>query len=761
MHHKGKMVKKLFAILLLSALTGCSFLTTKPDQLSQQERFKQLGNTQAPVQGKVRIYWNEYSIPYIQTQHDEDLAFALGVVHAHLRIDQIGLYRMISQGRLSEIAGPIPQVKMVDHGLRIMDLDGSARRTWEVMSPESKAWMQEFTRGINWYIAGLKQQPVTNQLMDQPLKPFTVMDILTISKLASADLTWGTYLKYLKQAEKEDWQEVFAYSLQKLKSDSATFDNVSDGGFAQLLKSVTRSGSNSVVVAGHKTTSGSAMIANDPHVGLMLPNFWLLAGVKSPSYHVVGMMIPGVPIFGIGRNEHISWGGTNMRGISSHLFDVSNLDEHEIQIRKETIQRRWWFDSTIEVRDTPYGPILTDLEYFDRDKLPFEVAIDWVGRKGTDELKTFLQLAQAQNWNDFQQAFAGYQVSAMNMVYADDQGNIGMVAAYGQPVLKHPAETLKLVKSINNPIQSVRLPTEHPNPYNPKSGVIASANNKPFQHPEIPFAFSYAINDRVERLKELTYGRDNISLEDLKRLQQDVYSTQAHQIAQLLDQRLPETSKLRSDPDFQTVLGWNGEYQSDSRGALVFYAVMVAAWSEYVQELPVSGALKEALATTENWKPSMLTWLREKPADELEALMSAALLDSAAVIGQHATWGDFMTQSQTTPFGMIPVLGASFKLADYPLSGSNDTLNKYGKPFSNKPGKAHYGASARHVSDMSKPDENYFVLHGGQDSWIMNENLADQTPLWRKGQYIQMPLSMHKVKDQFNRHITLLSPSER
>ena len=52
--------------------------------------------------------------------------------------------------------------------------------------------------------------------------------------------------------------------------------------------------------------NSSAIIASDPHLGLNLPNTWILAGLKSPSYHAVGMMVPGLPVFAIGRNADIA-----------------------------------------------------------------------------------------------------------------------------------------------------------------------------------------------------------------------------------------------------------------------------------------------------------------------------------------------------------------------------------------------------------------------------------------------------------------------
>jgi hypothetical protein len=39
---------------------------------------------------------------------------------------------------------------------------------------------------------------------------------------------------------------------------------------------------------------------------------------------------------------------------------------------------------------------------------------------------------------------------------------------------------------------------------------------------------------------------------------------------------------------------------------------------------------------------------------------------------------------------------------------------------------------------------------GGNDGWLLNENLLDQIPIWRRGEYLKVPLSIKKVKSEFN-----------
>ncbi len=51
-----------------------------------------------------------------------------------------------------------------------------------------------------------------------------------------------------------------------------------------------------------------------------------------------------------------------------------------------------------------------------------------------------------------------------------------------------------------------------------------------------------------------------------------------------------------------------------------------------------------------------------------------------------------------------------------------------------------FGACARHVLDLSDPDENGFVLLGGQDGWLGSATFADQVALWHAGETITVPL---------------------
>ncbi len=743
-------------LLFVLGLTSCSLFRASPEILSFRDRMAMIPTGPAPVQKPLNIFWDEHAVPYIEAEDDQDAAFALGLVHAHLRLGQLQVLRIMAQGRLSEVAGPIPQLKTFDHGIRILNFRKAAETSWQAAPEATRLWLQNFTRGLNWYIEQQTRPTFEQKLFDLPRETFTEQDVLTIGKLASSDLTWGIYLRFLKLSEDEGWEKALDLLLHHKGLDSVSFQGEQDPAMLKLLQEWTRSGSNSVVVSGDRSASGSALIANDPHVGIFLPNFWLLVGLRAPSYQVVGMMLPGLPLFGIGRNPDLAWGGTNMRAISSHLIDVSGLPSDQIQTRTEKIQRRWWFDTELTIRETPFGPILTDLDYFDRSRQKHVAALQWVGHAPSDEIGSFLAASRAKDGKSFHAAFRDYRVSAMNMLFAEKKGSVGMIPAYGQPVLNDPRHTLDLIKSRDNSIQGVLAPTSLPYTYGREIPIIASANNKPFLDPKIPLAFTFAPSDRHDRMLALLGPKAQIGLDDLKALQTDVYSESSYRIKSYLTRnraQLAPQSQLWSD-----LLSWNGSYESQSRGAAAFEQLLSQAWLEYQKKHSASKTMSTFLSSFDAWKALLKPWFEELSPSALDASLKAWLASAEPFHQKYPTWGDLHRQTMQSPLGLIPVLGRKLRLPTYGESGSNDTLYKNGHVLRAEPSAVTYGASARHISDLADEDANYFVLKGGQDGWLNSPQLSDQLALWNEGRYITMPLRMRQVYGQFNQHVTRFIP---
>src|SRR5258705_2177366 len=96
----------------------------------------------APVSRPVAILWDDHQIPFIEAQTDDDLAAALGIVHAHLRLGQMELMRRLAQGRLCEMVGRLGLG--LDRLERTFDISPAVPPILASMPDEPRTWLQRF-----------------------------------------------------------------------------------------------------------------------------------------------------------------------------------------------------------------------------------------------------------------------------------------------------------------------------------------------------------------------------------------------------------------------------------------------------------------------------------------------------------------------------------------------------------------------------------------------------------------------------------------
>jgi penicillin amidase len=499
--------------------------------------------------------------------------------------------------------------------------------------------------------------------------------------------------------------------------------------------------------------------AHDPHLGISIPNTWLIAGVKTPTLHAVGLMAPGLPVFAIGRNPWISWGGTNMRAASSELYDASGLSPNMFSTRREKIRVRWWFDHEITVRDAPWGPVISDAPQFGAaGAKPF--ALRWTGHLASDEIGAMLGVARARTFAEFRDAFETFAVPGQNMLYADADGHIGQVMAVRLPGRNGaPPADMILDAAEREPMwQRSRGVKELPYALNPSDGFIVSGNNRPTEA-AVQVGYFFSPDDRVRRMREIIAGNGKMGVEDVQRLQQDVYMPSAVALRDGLVKRLAETGLAPpADPRQGEVVDlmrvWDGHYRVDSRGALAFELFLAAFTDRFYAGLlgTEDGA---TFAGVGRIKSLLLEDLAAADLARLRPLLTAALQTAAERLAGFKAWGDAHRLRLAHPLGFLPVLGERYRYGDVPVAGSSDTVMKTAHAPVEDRHPTRYGSNARHISDLSDPDRNWFVLLGGQDGWINSANFLDQSKLWLDGKYIQVPLRVEQVRTRFIRKTTL------
>ncbi len=153
---------------------------------------------------RVSIRRDERGIPYIEAKNDEDLAFAQGYVTATDRLWQMDLFRRTERGELAEVltAGPNNIALEQDKQHRTLGFAYVAEAEVAQASPQSRALLEAYARGVNAYVATLdaRSLPPEFQILQYRPKPWTAADSLLIVKLFFEALSSTWRLDLMREA---------------------------------------------------------------------------------------------------------------------------------------------------------------------------------------------------------------------------------------------------------------------------------------------------------------------------------------------------------------------------------------------------------------------------------------------------------------------------------------------------------------------------------------------------------------------------------
>ncbi|MBX5452943.1 MAG: penicillin acylase family protein [Acidobacteriia bacterium] len=729
---------------------GVTFAKRRPIDLA--ERLAHFPREGLPLKAPVLVHWDEHQIPFLEAEHDEDLAVALGVLHVHLRWGQIEMMRRLALGRLSEMIGPAG-IK-IDHALRALGIARTAAAIMPLLPEQTARWLKCFIDGINHAIEHLPKMPPEFRILGIKREHWRVEDVLALGRLVSADVTWLSLIPLLREKNEalvlEIWRRLVG--LNRDRAERAPSGRLLRRGLDQFAGLSWSGGSNSFAIAPSRSESGAAMLASDPHLAATIPGPFLIAGYKSPSFHLVGLMIPGLPFVALGRNQWISWGGTNLHAASSELFDISDLPLEEITERRERIRVRWWRDRSVAIRECAYGPVISDLKIIPRKK-GRTLALSWMGSKPSDEFTAMLRLNQARNWDDFKAALTLFAVPGQNFTYADVDGHIGKLIAAKLPKRPlapphSPILPLSFAAHWQNSVTAADLPAI----FDPAEGFIASANERPSGFP-VSVGYLFSSNNRIERLKFLLGHKHRHSLADIGGIQRDISVPSSREIRDELLQSLRSAKMLENETArhlARELEAWDGNYSANSRGALCFELFF------FLVALKTSGSKRLSLYA-KGWNAWEL--MREDIAsatlEQRERAVRKALPVLARRLKNFHVWGDMHRLRLRHFAGFFPIIGRRFHFLDWPAAGNSETVLKTAHAPTDRRHAVRLATTARHISDLADLDCNYFVLLGGQDGWLGSTTMLDQVPLWQKGDYIPVPLSLEAVRRRFSIHMEL------
>lgn len=197
-------------------------------------------------------------------------------------------------------------------------------------------------------------------------------------------------------------------------------------------------GSNNWAVGPSRTTSGNAILANDPHLALTNPSIWFPIEIDAKTngtgeFHVAGSTFPGLPSIMVGHNESIGW------GVTTAYWDLADVYEEQLTPDGKTvvfeggtvpiIEKEFTFiDSSADnqvvtqtFRYVPHhGPIVSE----DLDA-GTAVTIRWRGQDAGTDLDAFFGLATSASVDDAKVAVQSASSASQNFLIVDTAGNIG------------------------------------------------------------------------------------------------------------------------------------------------------------------------------------------------------------------------------------------------------------------------------------------------------------------------------------------------
>jgi penicillin amidase len=252
-----------------------------------------------------------------------------------------------------------------------------------------------------------------------------------------------------------------------------------------LARSPDPEGSNNWAVAGSRTADGAALVANDMHLGLRVPNVWYRARLVEASaegFDAVGLTLPGTPSLVVGSNGHIAWGFTNSYGEFAKVIRLVPVPgDPDAYATSGGTQKLSYVDEIIEVKGapsehlkvaiTPWGPVIgTDWQH-----RPY--ALDWVAHDPAAANMNLLALEHIHSAAEVLRAAGDFGMPGQNILVADAEGHIGWTIAGRLP--RHGDAPPAVPQLSTDPIVGFEgwlAPGERPRVLDPAEGLLWSAN---------------------------------------------------------------------------------------------------------------------------------------------------------------------------------------------------------------------------------------------------------------------------------------------
>jgi len=734
------------------------------------------------LSARATIARDAIGVPTLRAGNRRDLAMVTGYVHAQDRFFQMDLQRRLSSGELSELLGPA--ALPADRNLRRHQFKRTAEQVLEQATPAERELLEAYAQGVNQALDDAAAKPWEYLLLGVAPRPWTPRDSLLVAFAMYIDLNDTTGEQEIANAALRSSlpEEIFPV-LYPLGSE---WDAPIDGGtwrapplpgpdvldlrkdpvrVAALQDSPARSltertgdaalGSNSWAVSGTHASNGRALLANDMHLGLQVPNIWYRARMveTAGSLDLVGVTLPGLPLMIVGSNSRVAWGFTNTHGDWTDLVIVSVLPEDEgryltpdgpkaFETTEEVIRVRGQPDEKLLVTRTQWGPVVA------RDAAGRPLALAWTAHRAEATNLKMLGFERARTVEEALRVANESGAPVQNFVTADADGNIGWTLFGRIPERKNydprfPSDWSKAGTGWTR----WRTADEIPRILNPLAGRLWTANSRTIAAtPWIEFIGpgNYVLGARAGQIRDGLLERRQPTAGDMVAIQLDDRALFLSRWRDLFLQEADDNAISGNEPRKKArrlVEAWSGHAAVDDPGYLIVRQFRLAVLTGTFDALVASARAAHPEIKFEpgqQFEGSAWQLVSERPLHLLDpryedwhsALLGwidRALADTRDSCGMEVgcRWGDRNELSMRHPLSRaLPWAASLLDMPVVPLPGDSNMPRVQGP---------RQGASERLVVSPGREDEGYFQMPGGQSSHPLSPFYRAGHDAWVKG----------------------------
>ncbi len=720
----------------------------------------------AGLDAPILIERDAAGVPTIRARTRADLARGLGFVHGQDRFFQMDLMRRAAAGELAQLLGA-PLIA-TDEQYRVHRFRDVARRTLAALDAPERALLDAYVAGVNAGLASLRSRPFEYWLLGSVPRPWSAEDtILCVHAMfiQLEDASGRTQLQRgLLRATLPEALAAFLESaapewdapIDGSRGPEPRMPSAAEVAFgpgappppppprARGVEQLAMIGSNNWAVAGARTASGAALLANDMHLDYRVPIIWyrarLLQSSAAPAgggdtvLDATGVTLPGAPTIVAGSNGAIAWGFTDSYGEFARVVRlVPAPGEPDAYLTAQGPRRFEHADEIIEVKGaparrlhialTPWGPVLGK----DWEGHPY--ALQWTAQ---DPAAANLHLINMERIHSAAEALAAapsFGMPGQNLLVADAAGHIGWTIAGRLPL--HAAGSADLPQSSTDAqvgFAGWLAPDRQPRVIDPPEGLLWSANARVIGGDGAALIGDDGM-DRGARAAQihadLRAARLPFAPADSLRVQLDdraLFLERWRSLAGALIERTRAAGDRRHDASRAVLASWSGHASPDDAAyrlvsrfrarveARAFYMLIAPALRRAPRfEFEIPSAFEGPLWRLVEGRPAHL--LASSYAN-WDALLLAALADAEKLPPDcdalaTCVWGRVNAVHIAHPLSRaLPLLARWLDMPTVLVPGGRKDMPRIQGP--------DFGASERFSVSPGHESEGYFHMPGGQ-----------------------------------------------